>query len=132
MSRRSARATALKALFQVDVARADPSAALDAGAEGEELTPKDRQFARELVEGTLAHLAEIDQRIAQLAIDWKVDRLGRVDRNVLRMAIFELGHAATPPEIVTSEAVELAKTYGDSASGRFVNGVLGALLRERA
>lgn len=133
MSRRSARATALKALYQVDVARTDPSSAIEAGAEGEELTAKDREFARELVDGTLAHLAEIDAMIARLAIDWTIDRLGRVDRNVLRMAIFELRHpAVTPPEVVASEAVELAKTYGDSASGRFVNGILGALLKQRA
>ncbi|HEX6972544.1 MAG TPA: transcription antitermination factor NusB [Limnochordia bacterium] len=130
MSRRAARATALKALFQIDVGRADPEDALAFGAEGESLSEEDALFAAALVHGTLAHLEALDAEIGRLAIGWAVERLGRVDRNLLRLSLYELYYArSAPPEVVVSEAVVLAKRYGDTASARFVNGILGTALK---
>lgn len=87
-------------------------------------------FARRLVEGTLAHMDEIDAIIRKTATHWSVERMARTDRNVLRLAVYELLYETDVPASVTvNEAVELAKQYGDEDSGKFVNGVLGQVLR---
>ncbi|MCL5046182.1 MAG: transcription antitermination factor NusB [Actinobacteria bacterium] len=130
MSRRAARELALKVLFQVDLGKADPEQALLLTGESEGLKGDTIAFAGELVRGTLAHLGEIDTKISELARDWSLDRMPTVDRNLLRMAIFELLHMAEVPANATiNEAVELAKTYSTPESGRFVNGILGNLVR---
>ena len=95
------------------------------------LGPEIEQFAVRLVEAYFSRAAEIDERIERLAEDWTLERMPSTDRNVLRMAAAELmGMPETPPSVVFNEAVELAKAYGTPASGKFVNGVLGALARE--
>lgn len=133
MSRRKAREGALKALFEVDVGRVHPKQAIAHVAGEDGLSPDEAQFLRELVEGTLAHLAEIDGHLSRLAVDWRLDRMARIDRNVLRLGAFELLHRPdTPASVAINEAVELAKIYGGPDSGRFVNGILGALARQRA
>lgn len=122
---------ALRTLFQVDLARSNPKRAFAYSLESFELNESDTEFAWRLVEGTLAHLDEIDEVIRRAAIHWTVERMARTDRNVLRMAVYELRYEKDVPESVTvNEAVELAKTYGDADSGKFVNGVLGHVLRE--
>lgn len=90
-----------------------------------------RAFAEELVFGTLRTLADVDQLIAASAENWRMDRMSAVDRNILRLAVFETRFAnpPTPPAVVIDEAVELAKCYGTAESGRFVNGILDHIFR---
>lgn len=133
MSRRLARELALKALFQVDLVGGDGTQVLEYLFEEDKPLSEVEAFARELVAGTLAHRREIDAEIGRYARDWRLERLAAVDRNILRMAIFELlFRRDVPASVAINEAVELAKTYGEAESGRFVNGILGQLARDRA
>ncbi len=132
MSRRLARELALKVLFQVDLVGGDAQQVLRYLVDEDRPLPEVESFARELVLGTLAHRQEIDAQIARYARDWRLERLAVVDRNILRMAIFELLHRQdVPASVAINEAVDLAKIYGESESGRFVNGILGQLARDR-
>ncbi len=84
-----------------------------------------RQFAEELVRGVIAHHREIDPLIAQYAENWEIDRMGTVDRNAMRIAVYEmLFRDDIPPVVSINEAVELAKAYSSVESGKFVNGIL--------
>lgn len=128
MKRRKAREIAFKVLFQVDVARADPAQAMSYLLEEEKVPEEASRFAEEIVRGTLSNLKSIDGYLDELSRDWPLERMGNVDRNVLRMACFELLYREDIPAGVTiNEAVELAKVYGDTGSGKFVNGILGSL-----
>lgn len=138
MSRRHAREVALQVLFAVDLGKADPDTALfqafaREGEEGdghEPLTEKEAQFCRDLVQGTWERREAIDEMIATYAKDWSMERMAGVDRNILRLAIYELNHQGDIPESVTvDEAVELAKTFSTADSGKFVNGILGSIIR---
>lgn len=133
MSRRQGRDLALKALYQHDLVGANPRQALAYLVEEEGASPEAQAFAAELVEGTLTHQAEIDARIAAYARDWRVERLAVLDRNILRLAIFQIVFRSDiPASVAINEAVELAKLYGEAESGRFVNGILGQLARDLA
>lgn len=131
MSRRKAREVALQALFQLDYNQAEPQEALQhVLSEYEALADGVTEYAEKLVAGTRENLAAIDQLISQSAHDWTVDRMAGVDRNILRMALFEhqfMGEEV-PHGVIINEAVELAKRYGSADSKRFVNGLLGTLL----
>ncbi len=88
-------------------------------------------FINELVDGVKKNLTEIDKIIEKTAPEWPIDQITIIDRNILRLGIFELQYAkAVPPKVAINEAVELGKTFGGSSSGKFVNGVLGTLYRE--
>jgi N utilization substance protein B len=91
-----------------------------------------RVFAEELVRGTLGNMADVDRLIEASADNWRLDRMSAVDRNILRLAVFETRFFAppTPPAVVIDEAVELAKRYGTVESGRFVNGILDHIFRD--
>lgn len=130
--RRKAREVALKALFQIDLVNTPPEQALAyAGAEAP-ISEEAAAFAREIVLGTLRRLSEVDARIAALSKDWDIRRMPAVDRNILRMAAYEiLWRDDVPPEVAINEAVELAKKYGDTKSSAFVNGILGNMHRMR-
>lgn len=133
MSRRAAREVAIRALFQIDVGRSKPERAIEYNVQEMGLPPEYVPFARRLVEGALAHLDEIDAIIEESAINWSIERMANTDRNILRMAIYEILYEEDVPGSVSiNEAVELAKKYGDADSGRFVNGILGHVLRTRA
>ena len=121
--RRAARRTALVLLYQWDVT-GQPLASLYEG----DVDP----FACELAEAVVADAPKLDERITAAAEGWTADRLGAVERNVLRIAIHELDSDAVPDEVAIDEAVELAKRYASDEAGRFVNGILGRILRERA
>jgi N utilization substance protein B len=121
--RRAARRTALFLLYQWDVTR-QPLASLYEGQVDE--------YARELADGVVEAAPALDERITAAAEGWTADRLGAVERNVLRIAILELEREAVPPEVAIDEAVELAKRYASDEAGRLVNGILGRILRERA
>lgn len=133
MSRRQGRDLALKALYQHDLVGANPRQALSYLVEEEDAPPEALAFAGDLLEGTLAHRAEIDAKIAAYARDWRIERLAALDRNILRLAIFQLlFRNDIPASVAINEAVELAKTYGEAESSRFVNGILGQLARDLA
>ncbi|MDP4160996.1 MAG: transcription antitermination factor NusB [Bacillota bacterium] len=127
MSRRLARETALQVLFQRDLAK-EPmitSEEVQRWAQEFGVPEASRGFAQELVDGTLAHLAEIDQLIASLAQDWTISRMANVDRNVIRLAAYEvLFREDIPGRVSLNEAIELAKRFGGVESAKFVNGVL--------
>ena len=87
-------------------------------------------FALELAEGVAAHAAELDERVTETSAEWPADRLGVVERNVVRIGLFELERGDVPPEVAIDEAVELAKRFAGEDAGRLVNGILGRLVRE--
>lgn len=94
---------------------------------------EDPQFIIDLVKGTLAHIGEIDAIIERAAPQWPIDQIAMVDRNVLRLGLYELmwgPRDAVPPKVAINEAIELAKSFGGDSSGRFVNGVLGTVYKE--
>lgn len=122
--RRHARQRALEVLYEADVRREDALRSLGRADAG--------PFTRRLVEGVAAHLAEIDRLLGEVSRGWPVSRMAIVDRNVLRLATYELLHEDTPSAVVISEAVELAKLLSTDQSPRFVNGVLSAIDRRPA
>lgn len=125
MIRRSARARALQALFAIDVGHTSPALALEQVLGESELPPRAEVFTRELVEGTLARREELDAIISRYATGWRLERLAAVDRNILRMALYELQyHRETPVGVVINEAIELAKSFNNEEAGKFVNGLL--------
>ncbi len=92
----------------------------------------DKGFIQELLDGVLQHQKEIDETIVKYAPEWPLEAITLVDKNVLRLGIAELLHSETvPSKVAINEAIELAKTFGGESSGRFVNGVLGAIYRDR-
>ncbi len=133
MSRRRAREIAFKILFQADVGRNPWQEVLPRTLAEVNLPEKSSDFLSAAVKGTIAHLKEIDAVITKYAVDWRLERMANTDRNVLRLAVHELLYMPEIPASVTaSEAVELAKRYGDEESGRFVNGILGNVVRQMA
>lgn len=134
MSRRLARELALQALYQLDFQpELEPLAALEAAAFEQEVTPDAVAYAQKLVTGTWEHREQINHLLSETAPQWRLDRMASVDRNISRIAVYELlfGEEPMTPGIVINEAVEVAKKYGDKDSGRFVNGVLGSLVRSK-
>ena len=130
-ARRRTRALALQALFEVDVAGHAPSEVLARHLEASSLPAKEEEFARRLVEGVVGHRAELDRVIERLAPQWPLERMAAVDRNVLRIGVYELLFAeAIPTKVAINEAVELAKLFGTDSSRRLVNGALGTLARD--
>ena len=137
MSRRQAREIALQALYQLELnpvgeTEADrETVALDAalGECEQRISERTRTYAQGLVAGTRQHGEEIDALIASCSRGWTLARMAAVDRNILRVAAYEMKFADEPltPSIAIDEAVELAKKYGADDSGKFVNGVLGAM-----
>lgn len=129
-ARRTARERALQALYQLDMSHAlSPEQALEsawsASAEEGPRDPAAHQFALELVKGIWSRRQEIDQLISESSHNWRLDRMSRIDRNVLRLGIYELLHCPEIPRKVTlNEAVELGKSFGAEESAAFINGLL--------
>jgi len=118
-------------LFQVDVGNADLEKAFVWMDDAFGILNKNDDFARHLVSGVLANRQAVDQVIAGLSKDWKFDRVAGVDRNIMRMALYEIFYCPdVPGNVAVNEAVELAKTYGSDDSGRFINGILGKVLEK--
>jgi N utilization substance protein B len=120
--RRAARRTALFLLYQWDVT-GQPLASLYEG----EVDP----FARETADAVVADAPELDRRITDAAEGWTADRLGAIERNILRIALHELDRDDIPDEVAIDEAVTLAKRYATDEAARLVNGILGRIVRER-
>lgn len=130
MSRRTSREFALQGLFQIDVVDADVQEAIThvLDQEGAEVDPV---FVRDLVQGTTARQNEIDEILSKHSVGWDLSRMANVDRNVLRMAVYEmLFHPETPSNVVVNEAIDLAKAFSTPESGKFVNGILAKILPE--
>ncbi len=130
MKRRLARELALKALFARDISGNEPITTLEQLVLEENVNDSTKNFALYLINGVVAHLAEIDKIIRQFAVEWELERMATVDRNIMRLALFEILYSDNVPEAVaTNEAVELAKSYGSEESARFTNGILGNIIK---
>jgi N utilization substance protein B len=129
MTRRSrAREVALQLLFQRDYNPGLGRPAVERFARDRLRDPGLEPFCLGLYDGTVAHLADIDARLAAAAENWRLPRMAGVDRNVLRLGAYELLHTPeTPPEAALNEAIELARRYGSAESPAFVNGILDRL-----
>lgn len=124
---------ALQALFEVDSVHHSPDIALQCRLEEVPLPAPGESFARRLVYGVLERKEALDAVIQRIAPEWPIEQMAPVDRNILRMAAYEIMvDESAPPKVAINEAVELAKSFGSDSSGRFVNGVLGTLLAERS
>jgi len=129
--RRRARIAVLQALFEADLVQHDPDAALKGRLEEGPLPAASQSFSWRLLRGILAHREGLDAIIQEIAPEWPIAQIAPVDRNILRLAAYELlFDAGTPPKVAINEAVELAKMFGSDSSSRFVNGVLGTLLAD--
>lgn len=128
-TRRKARIIALQVLYEVESVRHDPMAVLQRRVEDESLLPSAEVFAYNLIHGVLEYQAKLDEVIATFAPSWPVSQMAVVDRNILRIAIYEMMLGGeTPPKVAINEAVELAKVFGSDSSSKFVNGVLGSVM----
>jgi len=131
-NRHLARILALQTLFEWDFRKTGESPTRLLSENQAEFAPqfKDNHFAEHLVQGVIQEQAAIDAEIMKYAPEWPLDQITTVDRNILRIGIYELTHQRdVPPKVAINEAIELAKTFGGDASGRFVNGVLGSLFK---
>lgn len=130
--RRAARSAALQVLYEVDTTGHQPREVLDRNAGEVELAADVAEYANELVSGVLQNLAVIDGLIQRAAPAWPFEQMARIDRNIIRIALYEALYSAErlPFKIAVNEAVELAKQYGSDSSSRFVNGVVGKIVNE--
>ena len=133
-SRRRSRQRALQILFLWDARRQPVDEAIDAFYDTlfAEEHPERDLFVSHLVHGAVQHLDEVDERIRRHAEHWRMERMPVVDRNILRLAVYEMTHEDTPPAVVIDEALELARKFSGEESVQFVNGVLDAVRRESA
>jgi transcription antitermination protein NusB len=121
--RRAARRTALVLLYQWDVTGQELASLYEG-----EVDP----YARSVAEAVVERHEELDRRITEASDEWTADRLGALERNILRMAILELDEGEIPVEVAINEAVALAKRYSSEDAGRLVNGILGRIVKDRA
>jgi N utilization substance protein B len=121
--RRAARRTALVLLYQWDVTGQELASLFEG-----EVDP----YARSVAEAVVERHEELDRRITEASDEWTADRLGALERNILRMAILELDEGEIPVEVAINEAVALAKRYSSEDAGRLVNGILGRIVKDRA
>lgn len=133
-NRHLARSIAMQSLFEWDF-RGKPSAALPAIIDHNlsEFGPglEEQDFAKKIVDGVMEHEAAIDELITNYAPSWPINQITIVDRNILRIGVMELKFSNDiPPKVAINEAIELAKSFGGPASGKFVNGVLGSMYND--
>ncbi len=133
-SRRRSRQRALQILFLWDARRQPVKEAIDAYYDTlySEERPERDPFVSDLVHGTVEYMSDLDDKISRHAEHWRIDRMPAVDRNILRMAVYEMLHGGTPAAVTIDEALELARRFSNEESVQFVNGVLDAIHREMA
>ncbi len=132
-SRRKSRELALQMLFQWEVGQHTPGKVVATFLPAHKANDEVKDFARQLFEGTVAEIDRIDPLVRRHAENWKLERMAAVDRNVLRLAIYEmLHHPETPPAVVINEALELARRFSTPDSVEFANGVLDAVRKSLA
>ena len=126
--RTRARSLALQVLYEVDMANHPPADAFKSRLEENPLSNELSEFARQIIFGVLLRTTDLDQLIAKYAPEWPFEQVAAIDRNILRIALWEFAvFHETPIKVAINEAVELAKEFGSDSAPRFVNGVLGAL-----
>ncbi len=131
--RTKARECALQILYQIDITKDSAENLLPAFWKGKRLESEIRDFATMLVKGVVENTQNIDEVITKYASNWRLKRMAVIDRNVLRLATYELLYCKDiPPKVSINEAIDLAKKYGDIDSGKFVNGILDRINKEEA
>ncbi|MCL0080994.1 transcription antitermination factor NusB [Peptococcaceae bacterium] len=131
MSRRQAREVAMQILFGIDFSKTEIDRAFEYAVTEFKVPTKEQRFTRELLEGTLKHQSQLDTVIESLSRNWDLKRLSAVDRNIIRLALYEIFYRhEIPPAVSVNEAVELAKVFGNDQSGSFVNGILGRVVED--
>ena len=131
-TRRKARITALQALYELDCTKHKAEETSARQRAGETLTQETLGFSEELVKGVLQHKSELDALIEQFAPAFPVEQMPIIDRNILRLAIYEILFSdKTPFKVAINEAIELAKGFGSDSSPRLINGILGSMTIER-
>ena len=130
-TRRRARRVTLEVLYEYDIAKHPPGEVLQRRSEANNIDRSGTEFASHLVHGVLKYIDGMDILIARYAPEWPLDQMAVIDRNILRIAIYEfIASEETPVKVAINEAVELAKTYGSDSTPRFINGVLGTLAEQ--
>lgn len=125
--RHQARSLALQALYELDCTRHPIAAVLSERLDVELWRPEIRELALRLIHGVLEHKPQLDLLIHRYAPEWPLDQVAIIDRNILRIAVYELADNVVPVKVAINEAIELAKAYGTESTPRFINGVLGSL-----
>ena len=129
-ARRKARELALQMLFQYDMAGNAPDMVVSTFEDLQKSKPNTREFAERIFRGTVDHLAAIDDMIQAQAENWRLSRMAVVDRNIIRMSVYEFLHESdTPKLVIIDEAVEIAKKFGTEKSSQFINGILDGILK---
>ncbi len=129
-ARRKARELALQMLFQADVAGNAPDDIIETFEDIQRVRPNIREFAIRVFRGTLEKQDEIDKIVVEQAENWRLSRMPVVDRNLIRMAIYEMMYLdETPKLVILDEAIEIAKRYGTEKSSQFINGILDGVLK---
>ena len=126
--RRKARELALQVLYQIDLTGLEAAPALELFCEHFEVSKKSMPYTRLLVQGVIDNRQELDSLIGSHAENWRPERMSVIDRNILRLALYELRYQNdVPPKVVINEAIEVAKRFGNEESGPFINGILDAI-----
>ena len=134
-SRHLARSIALQSLYEWDFAKREREirGIIEKNIEDFNDDVKDKDFVYDLAQGVVSNAEELDKIISEAAPEWPLEKITTIDRNVLRMGLYELiygNEKEVPPKVAINESIELAKQFGGSSSGRFVNGVLGTVYKE--
>ncbi|HEX9985157.1 MAG TPA: transcription antitermination factor NusB [Thermoanaerobaculia bacterium] len=130
-ARRKARELALQMLFQYDMSGNKPEMIIGTFEELQKSKPNTREFAVKIFNGTIAHMTDLDDMIQSQAENWRLSRMACVDRNIIRMSVYEFLHESdTPKLVIIDEAIEIAKKYGTQKSSQFINGILDGILKK--
>lgn len=130
-ARRKARELALQMLFQFDMAGNPPDTIVTTFEDLQKSKPNTREFATKIFRGTIDHMSAIDEMIQNQAENWRLSRMAAVDRNIIRMSIYEFMHETdTPKLVIIDEAIEIAKKFGTQKSSQFINGILDGILKK--
>jgi transcription antitermination protein NusB len=130
--RHKSREFALQMLFEWDMTRQDPARVEKLFWKSARAADSTRRFANELFEGTVAQTDAIDEMVGKFSENWRLDRLAAIDRNILRLAIYEFRAGTSPAKVAINEALELAKKFSSAEAPAFLNGVLDAALKSAA
>ena len=129
-ARRKARELALQMLYQYDLSANPPAQIVETFEELQKSKPNTREFAAKIFRGTVDHLTDIDGMIQAQADNWRLSRMAVVDRNIIRLSVYEFLHESeTPKLVVIDEAIEIAKKFGNDKSSQFINGILDGILK---
>jgi transcription antitermination protein NusB len=129
-ARRKARELAVQMLYQYDLSGNLPETIVSTFEELQKSKPNTREFATKIFHGTVAHLAKIDEMIQLQADNWRLSRMAVVDRNIIRLSVYEFLHEDdTPKLVIIDEAIEIAKKFGTEKSSQFINGILDGILK---